>query len=495
MSQQVSARSTGGIYTVLNPLLEILLAKTRTGAILRSILVGLSLAIYWFILVIKAGFPGEIPAEWTENVGGFITFVFNLLIPFFHPQVLIHLIPVLFAILAGIFIGSLYIADLFELDSFQIAFRYLFAAIFGLGYSGLEINQGDLQRLEAGNATNPLVQIGGPGYIKVHLGFSVLTETENGLPRVYGPPSKTQVPKRNFLQGFERLRGLIDLRDQLGKVPEVRAITRDGVEVYARDAQMLFRVYGGGQVRSLETPYPYTESSIRRVIYGQAVENEKEQAWDETLPKIVREEIIEFVGRHTLADFLALQPLRGIETEGTATQEAVERPAIIQIPRRKLTEIFHTDELRMRLHEHGLELAWVGVGTWELRDDQLPPEAAGAGPSKTLTATWRDLQRATIYASPDYQARQRDRRFHDRTAESLLKLISTWKHGEFMGPYRCFGLLSVCAEEFSNMIHVLEGDPEAVLPPETGKVLTHILSMIKPRAIGGEDDFEPLSSR
>jgi hypothetical protein len=309
------------------------------------------------------------------------------------------------------------------------------------------------------------------------------------MPRVYGPPSKAQVPKRNFLQGFERLRGLIDLRDQLGKVPEVRAITRDGVEVYARDAQMLFRVYGGGQARSLETPYPYTESSIRRVVYGQAIENEKEQVWEEMLPSIVREEIIKFVARHTLADFLALQPYRGIERENETTDQ-VERPATIQIPRRKLTEIFHTDELRKRLHEHGLELSWVGVGTWELRDDQLPPEAAGAGPSKTLTATWRDLQRATIYASPDYQARQRDRRFNERTAETMLKLISTWKHGEFAGPYRCFGLLSVFSEEFSRMIHVIEGNTDAVLPPEIGAVLTHIHSMIKPRVIGDNDDFE-----
>lgn len=494
MTEQVSARSTDRFHTVFKPLLELLLAKTRTGAIIRSVLVGLSLALYWFILVIKADFPGDIPLEWTENLGGFITFLLNLLVPFFHPQVLIHLIPVLFAILAGVFIGSLYIADLFELDSFQIAFRYLFAAIFGLGYPGLEINQGDLQRLEAGNAANPIVQIGGPGYIKVYLGFAVLTETEDGLPRVYGPPSKTQIPKRNFIQGFERLRGLVDLRDQLGKVPEVKAMTRDGVEVYARDAQMLFRVYGGGHARSLETPYPYTESGIRRVVYGQAVENEKEQVWEETLPKIVREEIIKFVARHTLADFLALQPLRGIEKDGASTAQDVDQSATIQIPRRKLTEIFHTDELRKRLHEHGLELAWVGVGTWELRDDQLLPEAAGAGPSKTLTATWRDLQRATIYASPDYQARQRDRRFHERTAETILKLITTWKHGEFMGPYRCFGLLSVLTEEFSNMTHVLEGEPEAILPPETGTVLTHILSMIKPRMIGDHDDLEPFSS-
>jgi len=55
------------------------------------------------------------------------------------------------------------------------------------------------------------------------------------------------------------------------KVDEIRAATRDGVLAYARDAQMLFRVYSAEKERSLKSPYPFTEESVRRLVYGQPV--------------------------------------------------------------------------------------------------------------------------------------------------------------------------------------------------------------------------------
>jgi hypothetical protein len=491
MSEYADTRPVNYAQVVIKFVIDIILARTRMGAVVRRVVVIAPLAIYWFILVMQAGFPGEVPAELRDRVGPFAYFILNLGAPFFHPKVLLNLLPVLMAILVGLFIGSLYLTDIFELDSFWIALQYLTASLFGLNYPTLRIDKGDLEKLEAENYSNPLVQIGGPGYLRVHLGFAAVAETEDGLPRVYGPPGKDQVPEKTFMEGFERLRAVIDLRDQLGKVPEVLAVTRDGVEVYARDAQMLFRVYSGGQERSLETPYPYTVAGIRRLAYGQVVQDEKQHKWEDALPTIVRREIHNFVARHTIEEFLALQPYRSLDGSDPEQSDQEDRPSSIHIPRRKLTESFHTDELRRRLQRQGLELAWVGVGTWEVRDEQVTPDAGVTGPGKTLTSTWRDLQRANIYASPDYQARQRDLAYRERIAASINTMIRTWKYGDFTGQYRCFGMLSTFIDDLYRMLRTLESVEDSNPPPDIHSAVSHINLLMRPKAIGDANDPEP----
>lgn len=490
MSQDTHVQPHLGFVSVINSFINLLLSRHKTGAIIRLLLVSTSFIVYWFILIVVMDFPGEVPFEWQVRLHPLVYVIVSVILPFFHPQVLLHLLPVLVAFLTGLFMGALYLSDLFELDSFWIAASYLLNALLGLGSSTLVIDKGDIREFETDSLSNPTLRIGGPGYIMVHLGFAAVFETEDGLPRVYGPPSKDQETKRTFIEGFERLRNVIDLRDQLGKVDEVQAVTRDGIEVYARDAQMLFRVHGGGQKRSLQNPYPYTETGIRRLVYGQAVQQEGQLKWEEVLPEIVRREIRQFIARHTIEEFLALQPSSLLE-EGEATLELVnqnqEHGAIIQIPRRQLTEHFHTDQLKQRLDDQGLDLAWVGVGTWEVRDDQIPSSQDDSGPAKTLTATWRDLQRANLYKSTDYQARQHDRRLREYNAEVIQEIIRTWKHGEFPRSYRCFEILNSFRHLLFQMLHRLEGEQDLNPPPDIETVVDHILFLIRSKEIGEEE--------
>jgi hypothetical protein len=450
---------------------------------------GAFFVVYWFILVWLADFPGDIPLEWGERLPAFVFILLNTIAPFFHPQVLIHLIPVVFAILASLFIGSLYLTDLFELESFWTAASYLFASLFGLGYPTLSINRGDMGELEGYHAHNPLLQIGGPGYVIVHLGYAALFETEEGIPRIYGSLRNLDETSGPFIEGFERLRGVIDLRDQLGKVDEVRAVTRDGIEVYARDAQMLFRVYGGGQERTLQNPYPFTKEGIRRLIYGQAVRHEGQRNWIDLLPEIVSREIRIFVSKHSIEEFLALQPARQLFREESANHsesEPTQHGSHIQIPRRQLTDHFHTEELSQRLKEQGLELAWVGVGTWELRDD--PPSPPGeAGAARTITATWRDLQRANLFASTDYQTREHERCLRERTAEVIQDIVKTWKHGELPQTYRCYESLYNLQGQMEVMLHQLELEKDLQPPPDIETALNHIRFIIRSREIGEDE--------
>ncbi len=490
MSQNVRGRPPSAIMSVANSIIKPILARNKAGASIRLFLIGASFFAYWFMLIFLTDFPGEVPLEWQISLPPLMLMVVNVIFPFFHPQVLLHLLPVLAAILIGLFIAALYLTDLFELDSFWIAASYLMGALFGLGYPTLIINRGDIHEFESDSLSNPLLRIGGPGYTKVHLGFAAVFETEDGLPRVYGPHSPDQEMRRPFIEGFERLRNVIDLRDQLGKVDEVQAVTRDGIEVYARDAQMLFRVHGGGQERSLQNPYPYTDTGIRRLAYGQAVQQEDQLKWEDALPEIVRREIRKFVARHSIEEFLALQPSRLLD-EGEPSPESTggiqEQGATIQIPRRQLTEHFHTEQLKQRLLNQGLDLAWVGVGTWELRDDQMPSVHDETGPAKTLTATWRDLQRAKLYKSTDYQMREHDRRLREQNTEVIQEIIRTWKHGEFPKSYRCFEILSSFHHLLTQMLHRLEGEQDLNPPPDIETVVDHIRFLIRSKEIGEEE--------
>lgn len=465
--------------------LDILLQRTRLGGLVRLALLVFGITAVWFSFVVVTGFPGDLPAEWQTSLPPLVFTIINILAPFFHPHVLVLLLPLAAGFLGGIFLTSLYISDLFELESFWIAMRYLAASLFGLGYPSLRIDRGDLVELESVNAQNPLMRVGGPGHLRVHLGFAAVFETAQGLPRVYGSRAASHETREMFLDGFERLRGVVDLRDQIGKADQVHAVTRDGIEVNARDVQMLFRVHGGGQQRSLENPYPFTETGVRRLVYGQPVHKDGQRKWVDELPDLIRGEIRAFVGRHSIEEFLALQPYRMLDELEPSAEVPTELGfgASFQIPRRQLTERFHTPELRRKLQALGLELAWVGVGTWEVPDEGTS-SSTDAGPGDTIMATWRDLQRARLYASTDYQARQHDRRYRERTAEVINEIIRTWRHGNLPRRYRCFEVLATFYQQFTTMVRSLEGEASLSPPPNISEALEHLRHLIQSAEIG-----------
>jgi hypothetical protein len=465
--------------------LDLLLQRTKLGGWIRLGLLVFGISGFWFLLVVATGFPGALPPSWQETLPPLVFTLVNILAPFFHPQVLVLFLPIIIGILMGIFLTSMYISDLFELESFWIAMRYLVASLFGLAYPALQIDSGDLGELESINAQNPLMRIGGPGHLRVHLGYAAVFEGAQGRPRVYGTRAASHEMREMFLDGFERLRGVVDLRDQIGKAEQVQTVTRDGIEVSARDVQMLFRVYGGGQERSLQNPYPFTEAGVRRLIYGQPVHEDGQRKWVDELPDLIRSEIRKFVARHSIEEFLALQPYRMLDQDASSAEAAAEFDpgAAFQIPRRQLTERFHTPELRRKLQQMGLELAWVGVGTWEVRDDP-GSDAAQAGPGDTLMTTWREMQRAKLLASPDYQARQHDRRYRETTAEVLTDILRTWRHGQLPRKYRCFETLSAFYQACTNMLRSLEGEPSLSPPPNMAQVIDHLGRLLRSTEIG-----------
>jgi hypothetical protein len=480
---------------LVNWVRRLFLGRDQTGGYFRLGLCIVLFSMYWVIVVVVTGFPGEVPISYLQTFPPLTYPFLNVASTFFNPEVILHLLPVLGMLFWGLFLTSIYLTDLYELDSFWTGFRYLISTLFGLSYPRLIINQGDLELLDP---YNPIRAIGGPGIVRINLGFAAVFESQDGVPRVYGSTIEAasatnerdgRADRRSTfsLSGFERIRDVIDLRDRIGKVDEIRTLTRDGIEVYARDAQMVFRVHGGDRERNLENPYPYSDEGVRRLVYGQAVDEHGAHSWEVLLTNLVRNEIVEFVSQYTFEEFLALQPRQGSVQPGQDEPERAHPPGkheVFHIPRRKLTNRFHTSELKSRLELMGLEMDWVGVGTWEIRDPAFDEKSDDIGPGQTIMATWRDLQRAQLYQSRDYLERQRVGRFRDRTAEALEEILYTWRSGKLGGEHRCYELMARVRDLLASSAEQLSRDPNHELPPDAKLVIEHFDRLIKPKTFG-----------
>jgi hypothetical protein len=478
---------------------ELLLGRDTTAAIVRFVIWGAFLAFYWLALVVRFDFPGELPATWIQDLPPAVFLLLNITATFLHPDVLLHLLPVIVGSLAGIFLGGIYLSDLFELESIWIGIKYLLGALFGLSYPRLRIDRGDVDTL---HPSNPIKRIGGPGYIQTHLGYAAIFEDRSGKPKVYalssvngelpsGDGNDERISRRGqstyFVEGFEQLRDVIDLRDRLAQVEIIRAETRDGVEITAHDAQMLFRVYADVDERSLQDPYPYNEDSLRRLVYGRAVMKSGLPAPESVLARILEQELQSFVARYTLEEFLSMGPAADATdmSEDASSNKQVPIDHQFQITRRDLTERFHTPDLQARLKDRGLSLAWVGVGTWQIGGSEQKRQEAYLAPEQTLLDTWRNYQRLQLYRSPAFLQRQRMIRFQDRLLEIPRAWLHAWQSGELPREHRCYELLTLVLRQINALKH-----SDATYASEHARILQriegHFEHLVQPDVLGGQ---------
>jgi hypothetical protein len=436
------------------------------------------LGTYWFILALLADFPALIPPDLLESVPLLLRIILDVVASFFAPQVLLHLLPVFGGILIGMLAGAYYLADLFELESVWIAWRYLLNALFGWNPPVLNIASSDLATFDQ---TNPLVRIGGPGYLNLHLGFAAVFESVEGKPKIYAPAKKGSGAHRFFIQGFDRLREVIDLRDQIRQLDQVQATTQDGITVFARDAQLVFRAHGGDD-RSLEVPYPYAPQSILRLVYGQHVHESSVSRWTDALPSLARAELRAFVAGRGIDDFLAMK------SDGEDQNGDSESVSSFLIPRKQLAQSFHTAEQAERLKELGLELSWVGIGTWEVRDDQIASTDSEVAAGQRILTAARDRARARRLRSKEYLANARQQAKEKHSRQLLRSAIRWWEDSELPSEYRCFEFLSNLKRQLTDITSQLESwnelHPEGPgIPDELPAFLDHLNSLTQPNAL------------
>jgi hypothetical protein len=462
----------------------LLLDRGIYGARFRLGLLLTFFTLVWFGLTLLMDFPQVLPNSIFEVLPFFPAILLDVISSFFAPDVLVYLLPILGAFLTGLHIAAAYLNDLYELGNPKIAISYLIGSVFGVRYPILTINTGEIEKLDQ---ENPLLRIGGPGYLDLHLGFAAVFETAEGFPRIYGPSRKSELQRKVFIQGFERLRDIIDLRDQLRQIDEVPAITRDGVRVFARDVQMVFRVYGG-EKRSIDLPYPYDPKSILSLVYGQVVSAEGPTRWTDTLPDLARRELQDYVAEKTLTEFLAVQPEVPKflpQTENFPPGEISLSEERVESSRRRLIESFHNPVRQRRLRELGLELVWVGVGTWEVRDDQVADMEGEIAAATTITATARVQNKLERIRSEDHLDAEKHRSATRLTREVYHEIVDTWSNSQLPSDYRCYEMLQRLKNRFEmfrkKVFEFERTDPDGSthyqLPDDYQTVLDHLAEL------------------
>jgi hypothetical protein len=436
-------------------LAQAILGRDRRGASLRLACFVCLLFGLWSLLAAVAGFPRQLPEAWLLAMPFPFGALLDLAASFFAPVVLLHMVPIFAGVWIGLRLSAHYLNHLYRLDS-PAAASTLLAALFGVGLPHLHL----VEDAFAGTPSAlPLLRMGGPGTIAIDLGFAALIEDASGVPRAIGPSSK------HLLSGFERPVRLIDLRDQMHQADEIEAVTRDGIAIIAREVQVVYRVYGGGEARTLESPYPYNEEALRTLTYACPTEAGASQPWRSALDDLIRTEVRSFIARLTLDALFALQT--------HAPEETAAQDAKVHIPQRALTELFQSPVVQRRWLSQGLELNWISVGTWEVR--QRPP-ASTDGPAirETLIGAWRQHQQAEAQSTPAYlrHLQAEARRKH---IEGLLsEWLEIWEGKTLSGPMRGAAMLLWVAEQLQSAHAGRHGSQDERVSEREAKVLKHL---------------------
>ncbi len=319
----------------------------------------------------------------------FFSFAFGAILA---PQTLrflpIFILPFIFALQAA----ATYLADIFEIEQIEIAREFIRQVALTGGHHSIRIGQGEVAEADK---KSPIYLIGGPGQVVVELDTAALFEKPNGKPRVIGPTVKGKAT----LEGFERFRQAIDLRDQYTDSLDVKSRSLDGIRVSASDVRLVFSVWRENKEPSAERPHPFSEKAIQSLIYKQTSRvvldgphpSEPPSSWVGAIQGLIRGELGGFMSKHQLAEYLAsigspeVQRARQQEdeivkvgkvviAEGDDLEARNIPPAPNFQPRHIISNLFSqfTEGFSKKANNRGVQLGWIGVGTWKTPSEIVP---------------------------------------------------------------------------------------------------------------------------
>ena len=374
---------------------------TQRGASRRKWILTLSGAFLWAFLAWKQH-PFVLGMEPMRN---FVEYPF---ITLFAADVFRHVLIASLVFWLAYRVAAIYLDDIFELFNINIAERFIRQAAFASQYNVIEIREGEVVQKDK---FSPIFLIGGPGMVRVHLENAALFEKIDGEAHVIPPTvrrigrlkhedkqNKSSATQSNnqsdnevsvyygveLLEGFERLRSVLDLRDQFEELT-VRARTRDGIIVEITDVRYVFSVYRDHQQPTLSQPYPFRKAAIENLVFGQS-----KQHWTKTMKALIKRNLNEFISERTLSEFLATINIPELEKqlkeEIILQQDADDLAGVERVekngkyvspkftPRTKLTDIFYnfTSDFTKKAEQVGVEMRWIGVGTWVTPDEIIP---------------------------------------------------------------------------------------------------------------------------
>jgi hypothetical protein len=333
----------------------------------------------------------------TDPITKFVTLLIRALLD-------AHILQYLPIFIAPFFIAqhlaALYLADIFELADISVARRFVSEVALSGSDETIRISRGQIsdQHLES-----PNYLIGGPGKVIVDLDSVALFERADGTPHVIGPTGKEPHGKAT-IDGFERFRLALDirdqhveLRDQDNKSQSVKGRSIDGIPITATDVRLMFSVYRGDTPQpSAEFPYPFSKDAIERITYkstSKVTPDQKDPStydfnWINNMIGLIRGRLGGFMSMHKLTEYLAstgapefekavqreeliAEQVRRLTQPSEEADIKAPKPPPSFTPRYKITNLFSqfAEEFTKSARNNGVELHWIGVGTWK-----TPPE-------------------------------------------------------------------------------------------------------------------------
>jgi hypothetical protein len=160
--------------------------------------------------------------------------------------------------------------------------------------------------------------------------------------------------------------------------------TSDGIKVRAEDIHIVYSVYRNHLPSTLEQPYPYDEETLLWMYYRKGRE-----ATQTAMTSMVAGELGKFISRHSLSEFLAAISIEEQEqnrvqeieiSRQAAVEEGVSNPSSSQrqlnipdfVPRAQIISDMFTAEFANNARTSGVELKWIGIGTWIIPSDIVP---------------------------------------------------------------------------------------------------------------------------
>jgi|GEM_PF-1019770 len=279
----------------------------------------------------------------------------EFLASFFTRQTFRHAIPAALGFGLALYFGAKYVQDLLELPSLRPASNFLTASLFGSNYPHMTIAEGKATVYDP--ETNPMLKIGGPGWVDIKPGNAALFERMVGPSQVLGSGT-------HFIRRFETVREAFDLREMERVRDNVEVMTRDGIPLVLSEVRIRFRIRAHG-ARSEINPYPVTPGAIRQAVYGRGVKEQGLESWPDMIFGDATLVITRWIARRRLDELIP--PPANKDQNAPPVQPALPY-------RQAIHQLFQDKNTRETFARSGGEIIWVSVG--HLRPDpNIDPEA------------------------------------------------------------------------------------------------------------------------
>jgi hypothetical protein len=146
------------------------------------------------------------------------------------------------------------------------------------------------------------------------------------------------------------LKEAVHLDERLAPPINLSAITRDGIEVTARDVRYRYRLATGanpleGPLRTPENPYPFSEEAVLAMVYNRTMNADGLALWHRSVEQVVDTIITDYI-RLCLLDELMLS-------------------SVGEDPRNAIYRQFYSENGRAKFREKGAELTWIDIGVFD----------------------------------------------------------------------------------------------------------------------------------